>query len=133
MLSHTRLLSFLITLAFFFLSASVFAYNQSEYQFASNNDASRFDNILNETRCIVCQNQTLADSDAPLANDLRDKIYHLVLENKSDAEINDFLTSRYGEFILLRPRLQTSTMTLWFFPFFALLTAFVFLIRLKHK
>jgi cytochrome c-type biogenesis protein CcmH len=84
--------------------------------------------LINETRCVVCQNQTIADSNAPLANDLRGKIYQMVLEKKSDAEIQTYLVDRYGEFILFRPRFNKSTILLWVFPFVAVACAFTFLL-----
>lgn len=89
-----------------------------------NTDAERFTNLTQEVRCIVCQNQNLAESTAPLANDLRDKIYKMILEKKSDEEIKDYLVKRYGEFILLRPRFNKLTYFLWLFPFLGM--AFIF-------
>jgi cytochrome c-type biogenesis protein CcmH len=79
-------------------------------------EIARFLILTKEVRCIVCQNQNLAESTAPLANDLRDKIHKMILEKKSDEEIKDYLVKRYGEFILLRPRLNKFTYLLWAFP-----------------
>jgi cytochrome c-type biogenesis protein CcmH len=73
-------------------------------------------------RCLVCQNQTLADSDAPLAADLRREIREIAQAGKSDDEIRTFLTSRYGDFVLYDPPVQRNTFVLWFGPF-ALLVA----------
>jgi len=73
-------------------------------------------------RCLVCQNQTLADSDAPLAADLRREIRELAQGGKSDDDIRGFLTSRYGDFVLYDPPVQRNTFVLWFGPF-ALLVA----------
>jgi cytochrome c-type biogenesis protein CcmH len=109
-----------------------YARDENAYPFTSTADAARFDTITQETRCLVCQNQTIADSNAPLANDLRNKIYEMVIAKQSDTEIEEYLVSRYGEFILFKPRLNESTLFLWFFPLAALLMVFVFLVRIRR-
>ncbi len=78
----------------------------------------RYENISSEVRCLVCQNQTIKDSNAFLADDLRREIRRLMLEGKTDAEIYDFLVQRYGDFVLYRPRMQGKTLVLWIAPFF---------------
>lgn len=70
-----------------------------------------------ELRCLVCQNQTLADSHAPLAEDLRSEIRTMIVDGRSDEEIMDFLVSRYGDFVRYRPPLKATTWLLWFGPF----------------
>jgi cytochrome c-type biogenesis protein CcmH len=97
----------------------------------THSDAERFTKFTNEVRCIVCQNQNLADSTAPLANDLRQKIYTMILDKKSDQEIKDYLVKRYGEFILLRPQFSAHTFILWLFPFLGLGGILWFLFRYK--
>jgi cytochrome c-type biogenesis protein CcmH len=92
----------------------------STYTFSSLQDAERFSTLTNETRCVVCQFQNIADSNAPLAGSLRDKIYQLIQEKKSDAEIKNYLVKRYGEVILLKPRFHPLTAVLWSFPVLAL-------------
>ena len=114
------------------LTTLCYARDESAYHFTSAADAERFEALTQETRCLVCQNQTIADSNAPLANDLRDKIYHMILEKKSDVEIENYLVSRYGEFILFNPRFNKSTVLLWLFPFAALAMVFVFLVRIRR-
>lgn len=74
-----------------------------------------------EIRCLVCQNQSIDDSDAQLARDLRVLVREQLVEGKSDEQILDFLVERYGEFVLLKPRLGTNTLALWSLPFLALL------------
>src|SRR5213595_4054656 len=69
-----------------------------------------------ELRCLVCQNQTLADSNAPLAEDLRNQLREKMRQGKSDAEVVDFLVQRYGDFVLYRPPLKATTVLLWFGP-----------------
>ena len=70
-----------------------------------------------ELRCLVCQNQTLADSDADLAVDLRRQVESLVAEGRSDQQIKDYLVERYGDFVLYRPPVQRNTLALWIGPF----------------
>jgi len=74
-------------------------------------------NISKNIRCLVCQNQSIDDSSAPLAKDLRELIRIKVQKNDSDEEIYNFLTERYGDFILLKPPLKISTFFLWILPF----------------
>ena len=76
-----------------------------------------------ELRCLVCQNQSIDDSDAPLAKDLRALIREQLMTGKSDAEIMDFVVARYGEYVLLKPPLHVSTMLLWTTPFAVLFIA----------
>ena len=73
-------------------------------------------NISKNIRCMVCQNQSIDESNAPLAKDLRILIRNKIIDGKNDAEIYKFLTDRYGDFILLKPPLRSSTFALWFFP-----------------
>jgi len=81
----------------------------------------RYRKLSEELRCLVCQNQNLADSNADLAKDLRHQVYNMIEAGKSDAEIIDYMVSRYGEFVLYRPPLQTNTVLLWAGPFVLLL------------
>ncbi|HEY3180262.1 MAG TPA: cytochrome c-type biogenesis protein [Casimicrobiaceae bacterium] len=74
-----------------------------------------------ELRCLVCQNQTLADSNAPLAEDLRREVRALATSGKSDAEIKQYLVARYGDFVLYNPPIQRNTWLLWLGPFALLL------------
>jgi cytochrome c-type biogenesis protein CcmH len=77
----------------------------------------RLKHLAVELRCLVCQNQTLADSNAPLAEDLRREVREMIVKDMSDKEIIDFLVSRYGDFVLYRPPLKTTTTLLWVGPF----------------
>jgi cytochrome c-type biogenesis protein CcmH len=92
--------------------------------------------LSNELRCLVCQNQTIADSNAELAVDLRNQVRKQLSEGKSDREILDYMVQRYGEFVLYRPPLSFKTILLWAGPFALLLIAMFILvqqIRLRHK
>jgi cytochrome c-type biogenesis protein CcmH len=89
----------------------------------------RFQSLLEEIRCLVCQNQSLADSNAELARDLRNEVYRMVDQGESDKEIIDFLVARYGDFVLYRPPMKNSTLILWFGPFILLLLGLVAIYR----
>jgi len=73
--------------------------------------------LAHELRCLVCQNQTLADSNAPLAVDLRNQIREQLAAGKSEQDVLDFMVARYGEFVLYRPPLRAATLALWIGPF----------------
>lgn len=83
----------------------------------------RYATLIDELRCPQCQNQNLAASNAPIAGDLRAQVRRLLREGKSDAEIIDFLTGRYGDFVLYRPRWQPATYLLWLGPGLLLIVA----------
>ena len=86
-----------------------------------------------ELRCLVCQNSTLADSDAPLAEDLRKEIRLQMRAGKSDGEIVDYLVARYGDFVRYRPPVNNATAVLWFGPFFLLIIGGFILYRTLKK
>jgi cytochrome c-type biogenesis protein CcmH len=92
--------------------------------------------ITSELRCLVCQNQTIADSNAGLAVDLRKETREMLKQGKSDAEIVDYMTARYGDFVLYRPPLRTKTVPLWFGPALLLLiggTVLVLTLRRRSR
>lgn len=91
--------------------------------FASDAEARRYQQLLAEIRCMVCENQSLADSGAGLAADLRRAVRRLLAEGASDAEVRAFLQERYGAYILYRPPLRPSTLALWLGPPLLLLAA----------
>lgn len=91
--------------------------NQDIYPFTSADKTHQFQALTKEIRCLVCQNQNIADSNAPLARDLRAKIYTLLQAGHSPEEIRAYLTGRYGDFILLKPRFNPITFALWIWPF----------------
>ena len=82
-----------------------------------------------ELRCLVCQNQTLAESNAGLAEDLRNEIRDKMREGKSDAQVVDYLVARYGDFVRYRPPLKATTVLLWFGPLMLLAAGFIVLLR----
>ena len=77
----------------------------------------RLKTLENELRCLVCQNQTLAESNAPLAEDLRQEVRELAVAGKSDDDIRAYLVARYGDFVLYKPPVKATTYALWFGPF----------------
>jgi len=96
----------------------------------------RLKTLAVELRCLVCQNQTLADSNAPLAEDLRREVREMIAKDMSDREIIDFLVQRYGDFVLYRPPWKASTTLLWLGPFLLLIagaTALVVVLRKRQK
>lgn len=92
------------------------------YAFDSTPKKMQFQQIIQELRCLVCQNQNLADSDATLAKDLRQVIYQRIKKGDSTADIKNYLVSRYGEFILFRPAFSPLTYCLWLSPFILLVS-----------
>lgn len=93
----------------------------------------RFRKLAEELRCLVCQNQTLADSDAGLAIDLRRQVETLMSRGMDDAQIKDYLVERYGDFVLYRPPVNGSTLLLWFGPFALLLTGIIAWIVVQRR
>ena len=77
----------------------------------------RYHTLVTELRCLVCQNQTIADSNAALAKDLRREVRDMLVKGKSDEEIKDFMLERYGDFVLYNPPVKTTTVPLWIGPF----------------
>lgn len=97
------------------------SFAEALYPMDSPKQEAQFKHLLKELRCLVCQNQDLADSNAPLAKDLRASIYEQVMAGKSDSDIIQFLTERYGDFILFRPPVKAMTLLLWLGPVLFLL------------
>ena len=92
-----------------------------------------YDELVHEVRCLVCQNQTIGDSNAPLAADLRREIRRMVLAGISENDIKTFLLDRYGDFVLYRPRFQETTALLWLAPILLLLIGGVTLGRVVWR
>ena len=95
--------------------------------------ATRYETLLDELRCMVCQNQTLQDSHAELAQDLRDEVRRLLEDGASDVQIRDYLVARYGDFVLYRPPLKSSTWLLWLGPFVLLVLALTVVVKLSRR
>jgi len=97
------------------------------YEFGSEGERQRFRTLTVELRCPKCQNQNIADSDAPIATDLRREIYRMLEAGQSDEQIVDFLVARYGEFVLYKPPVNARTALLWYGPAGLLAVGFVLL------
>ena len=98
-------------------------------QFDTEEQEATYNKMIDELRCLVCQNQNLADSNAELAVDMRRKTHEMVMQNKNEKEIAAFMVERYGDFVLYRPPLNSSTLLLWSGPFLILLVGVTLLIR----
>ncbi|ODS23295.1 signal transduction protein [Candidatus Endobugula sertula] len=86
------------------------------YEFDTESQRQRYHALIEVLRCPKCQNQNLAGSDSPVAEDLRRELHQMLLEGKTDREIKTFMVDRYGEFVLYKPRFQKSTVVLWGLP-----------------
>lgn len=96
----------------------------------------RYKTLIKELRCLVCQNQNLADSNADLAQDLRQQTYDMIINGDSDKEIVDYMVDRYGDFVMYRPPLKASTVLLWTGPFIIFvigLTVLILFIRRRRQ
>ncbi|MGB6976956.1 MAG: cytochrome c-type biogenesis protein [Gammaproteobacteria bacterium] len=103
------------------------------YPFTSPQQAMIFKQLTQELRCLVCQNQNLADSNAPLANDLRREIYRLVNQGVAKKQIITYVVSRYGDFVLFKPKVTPMTYLIWFGPFVLLILSLLSLIILIRR
>lgn len=110
--------AFLFVLA---LSLSGVSWAIDPLPFAGRAEEVRFQQVLAELRCLQCQNQNLADSNAPLAKDMRQQVFDMMRAGDSDADIKRFMTDRYGPFALYRPPFEPRTWALWLTPIGALL------------
>ena len=93
----------------------------------------QYKKLIDELRCLVCQNQNLADSDAELAQDLRKKVATMIVDNKTEDEIIDYMVARYGDFVLYRPPFKLQTLLLWLGPFLILIIGVLVLFRFIRK
>jgi len=110
-----------VLLLLFFLPASA--------AFAADDLDKRTAALADELRCLVCQNQTLAESNAPLAVDLRKEMREQLAQGASEREVREFMVARYGDFVLYKPPFKASTAALWLGPFALLLIGIVLLVR----
>lgn len=96
-------------------------------------EETRFDALTRQLRCVMCQNQSLADSDAQIAHDLRRQILRLMQSGQSDEQIKAYLVARYGQFVLYRPQLERGTWLLWFGPALLLLGGALLVVRVVRR
>jgi cytochrome c-type biogenesis protein CcmH len=127
-----------IAILFIFLCLLVpaLAQDHSALEFSRPEYKERYYRVIGELRCLVCQNQPIAESNAQLAMDLRKLVYEMAEQGKSDEDIYNFMTERYGDFVLYNPPLKPSTMLLWFAPFIVItigVATLVTFIRRRNK
>ncbi len=123
----------LLVIALLLSSASALAIDTGQ-AFEDPEKQARYEKLISEVRCLKCQNQSIKDSNVFLASDLRREIRRMIDEGQTDAEIVDFLVTRYGEFALYRPRTSGKTLILWLLPFLAVLLGGFALFRIvRHR
>ena len=103
------------------------------FDFADDKTRERFQILTTELRCPKCQNQNLADSNAPIAMDLRKEVYRLLTEGQSDSDIKSYLVDRYGEYVLYKPEWSPQTWLLWVAPAVLLVSALVVVILIARR
>lgn len=123
----------MLALLLFSALCSAQASDPTPLQFRDTAQETRFHQLTAELRCVMCQNQSLADSNAQIAHDLRREVLDLMNQGKSDAEIKRFLVDRYGEFVLYKPDVAGNTWLLWFGPALLLLAGAAIVFRIVRK
>ena len=119
---------FLTLFSFFVLST--YAYNQMVYEFEDSMQEKRFYSLISEIRCPKCTSGSIASSDVPVSRDLKNKVYELILDGSTDAEIKKYVSERFGSFSNYKPALEGSNYFLWFGPFiFLALMLVIFFIK----
>lgn len=104
------------------------------HPFDDPNKEQAYQSLISELRCLVCQNQTIADSNADLAKDLRQQVYEMLQQGKSQQDVVDFMTQRYGDFVMYRPAFNLKTGLLWLGPILFLLIGIITVVILaRHK
>jgi len=107
--------------------------NPTPLSFQNSAEEQRFHALVSELRCVMCQNQSLADSNAQIAQDLRREVLQLMQQGRSDREIKDFLVQRYGEFVLYRPPFAAHTWLLWLAPALLVVTGALVIARIVRR
>jgi len=122
----------LVLLSLFSVQASAVVEGY-KYQFETEEEVQRFNGLAEVLRCPKCQNQNLADSNAPVASDMREKVYELMQDGQNDDQIVDYLVARYGDFVHYKPPVRAETWLLWFGPLIAFLIGLLVLRQLRSK
>ncbi|MBE8189728.1 MAG: cytochrome c-type biogenesis protein CcmH [Candidatus Thioglobus sp.] len=125
------------TLIFCFIQLSImpiFAASIEAKKFQNSAQEARYQGLINEIRCPVCQGQSIGGSNAGLAMDLRKQVQKMIIQGNNNSEIRQFMTDRYGDFVIFKPPVNRQTYILWFAPFgFLTLTLLLFIRRFYHK
>jgi len=119
-------IQFAVLILFFQIS---FAESFEAKDFESLDQESRYQSLIMNIRCPVCQGQSIGGSNSNLAMDLREHVYQMILNNKSNKEIYKFMVERYGDFVVFKPPINWKTYLLWFAPIVFLVFCFIYLIR----
>ncbi|MCK5719301.1 MAG: cytochrome c-type biogenesis protein CcmH [Thiomargarita sp.] len=118
----------IILLTFLLCSTQVYAVDKNPIEFETPEQEERYSELIKIYRCVVCQNQAVSDSNAELAQDIRDLVRNKVLEGQTEQQITNFLVERYGDFVLYDPPLEPKTYVLWIAPIILVLLALLILI-----
>lgn len=133
-MKHWLAMLFAVFMAYLGSISVSYAVNLETYQFDDPNKEALFRELINELRCPKCQNQSIADSDAPLAKDLRDRTYQMVQQGATKQEVVDYMVARYGDFAYYRPPVRLSTLVLWLGPVLVVLIgALVIIVRVRQQ
>lgn len=103
------------------------------YPFTKQQQRQQFLQLTQQLRCLVCQNESLDASNAPLAQDLKQQVYRMVRQGKSSVQIKQFMVARYGDFVLLKPQWQASTWLLWLMPLLLMLIAGMLICGIQRR
>ncbi|KPH63957.1 cytochrome C biogenesis protein CcmH [Pseudoalteromonas porphyrae] len=122
-----------VLISFFLLFSTGILAEQNRYVFANDEQAQRFGELTKELRCPKCQNQNIADSDAVVAKDLRDKVLLLVKDGKTKDEVIDYMIDRYGYFVHYEPPVTPATLVLWVLPVLIVIFGFGFIVFRQRK
>ena len=130
-MKHHRVCQFIFAISI----ALAFQFASAELITVAPEHEERYHELLSELRCLVCQNQTIEESNSELATDLRLEVNKMLMQGATDQEIIDFMADRYGDFVLYRPLVQPKTYLLWFGPFvfLAIVLLLVLIFLKKHK
>ena len=101
--------------------------------FETEEQQSRYTQLIEDIRCPVCQGQSIGGSNSGLAKDLREKVREMILDGQSDPEIYSYMVERYGDFVVYKPPVNTKTYLLWFAPLFILILSLIFLFRSTRR
>jgi cytochrome c-type biogenesis protein CcmH len=118
---RSTLFSILLSILLFSTTFATSNTSSDVYALPTAADTARFNMLIGQFRCLVCQNESLADSNATLAADLRQQIYARVLQGQSDTDIRRYLVTRYGDYVLFEPPFTVNTTALWILPFLLVL------------
>ena len=122
-----------ILLTSWLLFAGSLTYAIEDIELNNIEDEPRFNELANELRCMVCQNQSIADSNAELARDFRNQVKEKINAGQSNEDIVDFMVARYGDYILYRPPFNMATALLWIGPFLLVAIGFIIVVRVRKR